>query len=777
MPIKILISGNFLQADDWNWVEGGDLIEIKSFPKLDRLQPNELEEMKKFASRADLAIISLFGSNPDNLQKLDLENWKCQKALWTFDSHHGWRIEKKYENLFHRIFVAHSPYLKFFQKEKSEWLPCGFVRYGMNSWLNILRDYSPSRAYDVIFPHKSYPIGNRDAVALAAGRKLRQEGFRYGAGEFTSGEPYFDALRSAGVVLNISLLDDLNIRNFETWASGRILLTNPTPDHARLGLGSNDTFYFDRNLGDFSEQAKAAVARSIQPGVTAQAVFDGHMLIHRYVQIINQMLDTKLRVRTEKVPEIRIPGAPLAPRNSMAINTEERHSNIGVSILAYTQLPPAPALCSERLQIEDNIGESIHVHWRNLRLDFTVRDFLSLANACEISLGALENKTETPSEMRSVAHSKEITKSANPLQNLNLDPAFLKDMGSLVVQVDSVEIVEKKLSELLCIVKSGNPTAPTWAATAVSASPAFRFLSGQQEEYVRYVSQYSLPSHGPESLQSLEASLLKKGYPAENHYITLFGDELFIRDGQHRAAILQHHLGDVSVPVAKIIFRKDFEGWRMNQPSKEIKKPKNLPLAEKGPISRFNDIREKVEAIKGYMMEGQEEALFLLAKSLPDHAVIVEIGSFQGRSAVSMGYAIRGTKKRIYAIDTFQGNVGDFQVSKKGQYVEGFLGNVSRNDLWPWIFPLRGLSHEVGRRWGTPIDFIFIDGSHAYEDVKLDYELFAPFVKTGGLIAFHDVVESWPGPLRLWNEIKGDLSHTGNVHSLYWGRKKTLILA
>lgn len=39
---------------------------------------------------------------------------------------------------------------------------------------------------------------------------------------------------------------------------------------------------------------------------------------------------------------------------------------------------------------------------------------------------------------------------------------------------------------------------------------------------------------------------------------------------------------------------------------------------------------------------------------------------------------------------------------------------------------------------GAPIDFLFIDGDHTYEAVKKDYQLFAPLVRPGGIIGFHD---------------------------------------
>lgn len=56
------------------------------------------------------------------------------------------------------------------------------------------------------------------------------------------------------------------------------------------------------------------------------------------------------------------------------------------------------------------------------------------------------------------------------------------------------------------------------------------------------------------------------------------------------------------------------------------------------------------------------------------------------------------------------------------------------------------------------IDVLFIDGDHTYKGVKKDFKNFNPFVKKGGLIALHDIVEH-PQDLncevyKFWNEIK-----------------------
>lgn len=41
---------------------------------------------------------------------------------------------------------------------------------------------------------------------------------------------------------------------------------------------------------------------------------------------------------------------------------------------------------------------------------------------------------------------------------------------------------------------------------------------------------------------------------------------------------------------------------------------------------------------------------------------------------------------------------------------------------------------------GEKVDFLFIDGSHYFADVKKDFEMYSLLVKEGGIIAFHDVM-------------------------------------
>jgi predicted O-methyltransferase YrrM len=59
---------------------------------------------------------------------------------------------------------------------------------------------------------------------------------------------------------------------------------------------------------------------------------------------------------------------------------------------------------------------------------------------------------------------------------------------------------------------------------------------------------------------------------------------------------------------------------------------------------------------------------------------------------------------------------------------------------------------------GKRLDFLFIDGDHTYEGVKRDFEMYSPLVRSGGMIAFHDIASHRRNEDcqvdKFWNDIK-----------------------
>ncbi|MEO7557778.1 MAG: class I SAM-dependent methyltransferase [Gammaproteobacteria bacterium] len=78
---------------------------------------------------------------------------------------------------------------------------------------------------------------------------------------------------------------------------------------------------------------------------------------------------------------------------------------------------------------------------------------------------------------------------------------------------------------------------------------------------------------------------------------------------------------------------------------------------------------------------------------------------------------------------------------------------------------LTGNSHEAAFKQriaqelnGRKADFLFIDGDHTESGVAQDYNDYKEFVRPGGIIAFHDIVENQPLPTNqvyhLWKKVK-----------------------
>jgi len=301
MATKVVISGNYFPLGDLKYIENDGDLDIVTCPKLELITDGEIEVLRSQANDADLLIIALFGTDPDKLSRLGLEQIGAKKALWSFDSHHGYEKERLFQKYFDTYFVAHSLYMDKFDDVKIEWLPCCYIRFEMDTLreLRLRSLIEQERKYDIVFPFKPYSLGDRVELTGKLSDCFRRAGIRYHFGPVESGMAYTNMILKSRLVLNISLLDDLNIRNFEAWSLNRPMLTNKVPDHDKLTeVNYSMTYFFERNLSDFAQALnKALSCDDIED--TSVDVLNNHMLIHRYVEIINKSLGTNYHI--EKV--------------------------------------------------------------------------------------------------------------------------------------------------------------------------------------------------------------------------------------------------------------------------------------------------------------------------------------------------------------------------------------------------------------------------------------------------------------------------------------------
>lgn len=117
--------------------------------------------------------------------------------------------------------------------------------------------------------------------------------------------------------------------------------------------------------------------------------------------------------------------------------------------------------------------------------------------------------------------------------------------------------------------------------------------------------------------------------------------------------------------------------------------------------------------------------------------IIVEIGSFQGRSTVGLAKGSKsGNNNTVYAIDTWPNKrvsgTQDVIISK-----ESFMNNLKISEVNDIVTPIHSSSNKALVNWDKKIGMLFIDGDHSYNGVKSDIR-WCDFVIPGGIIAFHD---------------------------------------
>jgi predicted O-methyltransferase YrrM len=161
--------------------------------------------------------------------------------------------------------------------------------------------------------------------------------------------------------------------------------------------------------------------------------------------------------------------------------------------------------------------------------------------------------------------------------------------------------------------------------------------------------------------------------------------------------------------------------------------------------------------------------LFQLASDAPAGAQVVEVGSWMGASTCFLAAGLKGVGAKIFAVDNFQGlsTCGEdaawynrhFQALGAQSTLEIFRANFAALGLTersePVVSDSIAAAQTLAAKRGT-IDLIFIDGDHSYAACQADIAAWAPFVKRGGVMAFHDFGSRAEGVTRaIFEEIKG----------------------
>lgn len=149
------------------------------------------------------------------------------------------------------------------------------------------------------------------------------------------------------------------------------------------------------------------------------------------------------------------------------------------------------------------------------------------------------------------------------------------------------------------------------------------------------------------------------------------------------------------------------------------------------------------------------QALQKLASSLTGEGVIVELGSFKGKSTC---YLASRTSRHVYAVDAWdlKGNIYGKHGFTDPNVLKAFGEQVRSMGYESRITPIQGFAQDVAKTFDKPVALLFIDASHVYEDVKGDYEAWIDKVVEGGIVVFDDYVGPNKGVTKFVNQLKQD---------------------
>lgn len=224
--------------------------------------------------------------------------------------------------------------------------------------------------------------------------------------------------------------------------------------------------------------------------------------------------------------------------------------------------------------MDDNIGESIHIHLGNFRLDSTIADVYDLASEL----------TDSITKLVDVAG----------FDCRDYDPVYISRM--LAPYLSGLKMVKRDTVKVGDLIVAYDIKHGLTKYVNVSKGRAIKALNGDPSENNDHRGSHHVGQTSEQRLQSMLDSVKEQGYPYNNQYIVVYGDQMLIRDGQHRASCLYHLYGNIEIPILRLYFTDEKTiKYETNYLKQYINNLKGKKISARRVISK---IKRKMLAIK-----------------------------------------------------------------------------------------------------------------------------------------------------------------------------------
>lgn len=173
-------------------------------------------------------------------------------------------------------------------------------------------------------------------------------------------------------------------------------------------------------------------------------------------------------------------------------------------------------------------------------------------------------------------------------------------------------------------------------------------------------------------------------------------------------------------------------------------------------------IKAITDSVQGWLDDADGAHLYHLVRDHAPSGVVVELGSWKGKSTIWLASAVRDRRGQgqVYAVDTWEGTGNEAVHTRMlasyapHQLRDEFTSHIQKARLSDFVTPVQKTTGQAACDWqeGISVGLLYIDADHDYIACRNDFEKWSPLVMPGGYIVFDDVPH-WPGPTRVVAEL------------------------
>ncbi|WP_281417703.1 class I SAM-dependent methyltransferase [Kineosporia corallincola] len=176
-----------------------------------------------------------------------------------------------------------------------------------------------------------------------------------------------------------------------------------------------------------------------------------------------------------------------------------------------------------------------------------------------------------------------------------------------------------------------------------------------------------------------------------------------------------------------------------------------------------------------------------LAATSPEQGVpgpLLEVGSWMGKSALYLAAAAVRNGRQVVTVDHHRGSEEHQpgweyhdpslvdEATGRIDTLPAFRRTIAGAGAEDVVVAVVAAGQTLAAIWGTPLAFLFVDGSHTDESAQRDLRCWAPHLAVGGTLAVHDVfpdpADGGQAPYRMYRAAldTGDYEELPGTNSL-----------